>query len=313
MVNMKCDGSIAIDNNKRYKLKRDKKIKKILLQCIMLFPALFLFTVLLMNPVIQAVYQSFFEWNGIAKSPLVFKGLDNYKDIFTNKYFWGSLKNVGVFILQGILVQLPIAFGLALIVSQKIKGVRIYKTTFFLPVIIPLTAVGLMWTFILNPSWGFINEFIRFIGFQNFNTDFLGNIDIAIFSVVMVSAWVYAGYNMVIFAAGLTAIPNDIYEAAQIDGATSWRSLWHITIPLMKESFKIYTVLLITGSLKSFDLIYVMTMGGPNGATEVPAILMYKEAFKYNHFGYGNAIATVILILGLGFSVLANKYMFGDE
>lgn len=289
------------------------KVKKTIVHFVMLLPALALFSVILINPVIQTIYMSFFEWNGIASSSLVFRGLKNFQEVLTNAYFWGSLKNVGIFILQGIFIQLPIAFGLALLVSQKLKGVRFYKTSFFIPVIIPLTSVGLMWSFLMNPSYGFINHFIRAIGFDNFNVDFLGNSNMAIFSVVMVSAWVYVGYNMVIFAAGLTAIPSDIYEAAAIDGATSWKSLWFITIPLMRESLKIYVILMITGSLKAFDLVYVMTMGGPNGATEVPAILMYKEAFKYGHFGYGNAIATVLLILGLTFSLLSNKFFLKGE
>lgn len=277
---------------------------------LMLLPALAVFTVIIVSPVVQSVYLSFFNWNGILQSKMKFTGLGNYINLLGSKTFWLSMRNVGVFILQGVLIQGPIAFLLALLVTSKLRGTKFFRTAFFMPVIIPLTAVALMWNFILNPDWGLLESFIRAIGFKNFNVELLGNPNIAIYSVVLVSAWVYVGLNMVIFAAGLSSIPEEIHQAAEIDGATGFKKTIHITLPMIMESIKIYLITCVTGSLKAFDLIYVMTGGGPNDATQVPAVLMFREAFSYSHFGYGSAIATVILVLGLVASILANRYMF---
>lgn len=293
----------------RYMKKRVKysKIKKdILVPLIFLLPMTLLYTGVLINSIFQAVYMSFFDWNGIASVELKFAGVQNYVSLFQSKAFFISFKVVGVFILQGLFLQMPLAFFLAIVVSQKMRLSRAYKTIFFIPVIIPLTAVGLLWTFIMNPNGGAIDGFMSLIGNDAFNVNFLSNPKIAVYSVATVSCWVYAGYNMVIFSSGMTAIPNELYEASMIDGANKRNQLIHITIPMLKETFKIYFVMMFTGSLKTFDLIFVMTKGGPNRTTESPAIMMYNEVFKYNHYGVGNSIATIILILGLGFSLITN-------
>lgn len=286
------------------------RIKNNFLSIVMVLPVLLLFTFIIIYPVTQAVYLSFFKWDGILQSKMQLIGLKNYFTLFNDSNFRTSMRDVGIFILQGLLIQGPLAFILALIITTKLKAVNFFKTTFFIPVIIPLTAVALMWNFILNPDWGIISAVIRAIGFKNFNVEFLGDPKIAIYALVLVSAWVYVGMNMIIFAAGLTAIPEELHQAAEMDGATGFKKVIYITIPLLMESIKIYFITCITGSLKAFDLIYVMTQGGPNDSTQVPGVLMFKEAFSYNHFGYGNAIATVILVLGLIASILANKYMF---
>lgn len=278
-----------------------------------LLPALALVSVLLINPIVQAVYQSFFEWKGIAGVPLKPVGLANYKMVFQDKLFWNSLRNSGIFMLGGFLVLMPLSFLLAMIITSKIKGTKFYKTAFFMPVMLPITAVGLMWVYILEPNWGILNMFLNWIGKSEWALNWLGIPTLNVVVVVLVNEWIYAGLNMLIFAAGLISIDPTLYEAASIDGASSWQRLRKITLPLTKGSFKIFAVMCVTGCLKIFDLIYAMTKGGPNQTSETPASFLYSQAFSYRNFGVGNAVGTIILVLGLVLSLAINKMITQED
>lgn len=292
----------------------EHKIKHpVLTASLFLLPALFLYTLFMIYPIIDAVVLSFHDWNGIPGSPIKAVGMKNYRYLFSSPRFYRALKNVGVFILQGLFFQGPIAFILALIVSGKLRARRFYKVAFFLPVILPMTSVGLMWQYILRAKTGLVNTLLRGIGLDAIAMNWLGDPSVAIFSVAFVSAWIFAGMNMIIFSAGLVAIPDTLYEAARIEGAGAWRRLISITLPLMTDAFKVYMILMITGSLKVFDIIFVMTGGGPNGASDVPATLLYYEAFKYNHFGLGNAVGTFILLASLLLTVVLNRLFKSKE
>ncbi len=289
-----------------------KWIKKYYVPFLMILPAFLLIAFMFFTPIIQTVYLSFVEWNGIWQTPKEFVGFSNYKRMFSDRVFWICIRNMFIYLVQGVLIQGPIAFLLAMFISKKIRGLRAFKFAFFLPVIIPMTAVAIMWKFILNPNWGLINDMIRILN-PDFNMDFLCNPNIAMYSVVLVSAWVYIGLNMVIFSAGMTAIPEELYESGELDGATGMKKIFYITLPMMKESLKVYVILMITGTLKTFDLVFVMTKGGPNEATQVPAVNMYLQTFSYGKFGYGATIATFILVVGLIGSLIANKYLVAKE
>lgn len=284
--------------------------KNYIVLAVFVLPALVLYTLLCVNPILQTIYMSFFSWNGIKSSPMVFEGLRNYAEMFSNENFYRALKNVGAFIVAGFLLIMPTAFTFACVVTSRIKAARFFKTAFFIPVVLPLTAVGLMWQFLLKGDGGLINTILTSFGiFGEVTLDWLGTPSIAIFVVVVVNAWIYSGLNMIIFSAGMVAIPEDIYQAAEIDGATGFNRMRYITIPLMRETFKIFTILNITQSLRVFSQIYVMTGGGPNGATDVPTTLLYNESFKYNHFGMGNSIGTFIVAAALIATIVLNYLM----
>jgi raffinose/stachyose/melibiose transport system permease protein len=278
-----------------------------LFSLLFLLPALVLFGVLLLNPIIQAVYQSFFSWKGIAGVPLKWVGLDNYRAILKDGLFWLSMGDSLIFMAGGFIVLMPLSFILALIITSSIKGTRFYKTAFFMPVMLPITAVGLMWVYILEPNWGLLNTFLKWMGKSSWALNWLGIPTLNVVVVVLVNEWIYAGLNMLIFAAGLIAIDGSLYEAAEIDGASKWQRLLKITLPLTKESFKVFSVMCVTGCLKTFDLIYAMTKGGPNHSSETPVSFLYAQAFSYRNFGVGNAVGTVILVLGLILSLAINK------
>ncbi|HEY5584656.1 MAG TPA: sugar ABC transporter permease [Ruminiclostridium sp.] len=284
-----------------------------LVAILFVLPALLLYTILLINPVIQSVRMSFFSWNGIAQSPLVYVGLENFKELIQNGEFWRALANVGKFLVVGFLLQMPLSFILSLIITSKIKAIKFFKTAFFIPVILPVTAISIMWTFILWPTGGVINSIMQTLGMQGLIQDWLGDPHIVSITIPLINMWIAAGLNMIVFSAGIVSIPEELYEAAEIDGATGFKKIWKITIPLLKETIKIYCVLCVTGCLKVFDIVYVMTSGGPNGASDVPATLLYYSAFKYQKYGFASSIGTVILVLGLVVSLLINKFVNNDD
>ena len=287
-------------------IRRTKRLD-IVVSALFLLPALVLFGVLLLNPIIQAVYQSFFSWKGIAGVPLKWVGLDNYRTILKDSLFWLSMGDSLVFMAGGFIVLMPLSFVLALIITSSIKGTRFYKTAFFMPVMLPITAVGLMWVYILEPNWGLLNTALKWMGKSSWALNWLSIPTLNVVVVVLINEWIYAGLNMLIFAAGLIAIDGSLYEAAEIDGASKWQRLLKITLPLTKESFKVFSVMCVTGCLKTFDLIYAMTKGGPNHSSETPVSFLYAQAFSYRNFGVGNAVGTVILVLGLILSLAINK------
>lgn len=274
-----------------------------------ILPAFLLYTLAFIVPIFQTGYMSFFSWNGIKNVALEFVGLKNYTEMFHKEEFYHSLKNVGVFIVASFVLILPIAMALAHIITSKLKGLRFFKIAFFMPSVLPLTAVGLMWQFLLKGDGGLVNMVLSALGGSALTRDWLGEPAIAIYVVVIVNAWIYAGLNMIIFASGMVAIPEQFYEAAALDGAVGFKRLIYITLPLMNETLKIFSILAFTQSLRVFGQIFVMTNGGPNGATDVPTTLLYYEAFKYNNFGLGNAIGTFIIVASLICTVVLNKLM----
>ena len=288
------------------------KRSKLLWTTVFLLPAMLIYVTLVLLPLIQTVYMSFFSWTGIAGFPMKYVGFKNYIRVFiSGDKFWKSLINVGWFMAGGFIVLMPLSFVLAHIITKKSRASYFYKTAFFFPLLIPMTAIGIIWIYILYPDGGLVPDIIQKLRLPAIN--FLGDPDIAIISVVLINEWIFAGYNMIIFAAGLVSIPNELYESAMIDGASGWQRLRYITLPLMKESFKIFSVLCVTGCIRTFDLVFVMTRGGPNHATEVPATLLYDEAFRNRIFGTGSAIGVFILMAGLLLSYLMIKLWYTKE
>lgn len=274
-----------------------------------LLPALAISCLLLLTPIIQGIYQSFFSWKGIAGAPMKPVGIGNYVSVFNNHLFWRSLGNNLILMVGGFLVLMPLSFLLALIITSNIKGVRLYKTAYFMPVMLPITAVGLMWVYMLEPNWGLVNTVLRGLGLEHLAIAWLVIPTVNVVVVTLINEWIYAGLNMLIFAAGLVAIDESLYEAAQIDGSSGWQRLRYITLPLCKNSFKVFSVMCVTGCLKAFDLIYAMTKGGPNQSSEMPATFLYSQAYTYRSFGTANAVGTIILVLGLVLSLVLNKVL----
>ena len=199
--------------------------------------------------------------------------------------------------------QLPIGLVIAVILSNKMKGARFFRSAFFMPMIMSTVVVALLWSTILNSQVGIINTILNNIGLSKFAHDWLGDPKYAMFTVSAVIIWQFIGFYMIIFLAALQNIPEEIMEAASIDGAGEVRKLFLITLPMMWDTIMAAVVLCIAGSMRSFDLVFVMTQGGPAHATELMATYMYNKTFSIYRYGYGSAVSLVICLISLGFIV----------
>ncbi len=251
-------------------------------------------------PTIGSFYLSFFDWPGIQGTPLVYTGFDNFIRVFQNDEFLFSIMNILWFVFLSIILQIVIGYLLAFLIYEANHCVRFFKVAFFIPMVIPVTATAILWGVILKPtSSGILNQLLTSVGLESLSAAWLVDSSTALNSLVWVNAWSSFGYYMIIGLAALAAIPAETLEAATIDGASKVQRIGMIMIPLIRESIALSVVMVITGCLKTFDIVFVMTGGGPNGMTYLPSILMYNEAFKYNHFGIGSAMSVVIFLMSL--------------
>lgn len=279
---------------------------------LILLPGILITLIFVIYPVLRTALLSLQKWNGVANAPRTFVGLSNYISIFQSPKFWLGMRNSFLFIIGGFLVLMPVSFLLALLVTSKIKGTGFFKSTYLMPVMLGTTAVGLMWTFMMNPQFGLVGQIARVFGIKE-APNLLSAPVMNTWIVVLVNEWMYAGYNMLIFAAGLVAIPEDIHDACKIDGCTGLKKLFYVTIPLCKNMFMVFSVTCITGCLKVFDIVWAMTRGGPMDSSTTPAILLYTEGFQFKLMGRSSAIAIILLIMGLVISVVLNGTIFKQD
>lgn len=280
-----------------------------------LLPALLIYICFEVIPVVMSIYFSFNEWAGIQSVPLKFVGIKNFSNLFQNKIFLKSLQNVLIYTGVSVVLQVPIGFGLGLLIHHFKRGQRFFKAAFFIPMILSVTAVALLWNFIYFPTEkGILNSFFIKIGMEGLKNQWLVNPKTSLLSLIAVSTWTSVGYYMIICLAGLTSIPDSVMEAGALDGVSGLKKIWYLYIPMLWDPIKISTIMVITGVLKIFDTVYILTpSGGTNNATIVPALLMYNEAYRYGHYGTGSAIATVIFLLSAFVSVFSLKLMNKKE
>lgn len=277
-----------------------------------IFPTFVIFTVIIIVPIFFSIYYSTLDWNGFDQG--IFVGFKNYVNLFKNNID-GFPKSVGNSFLLAILsvgIQLPIALILALTLSRGVKGEKTFRTVYFIPVIISTVIIGQLWSRIYNPDYGLLNTVLRSIGLDALAGRWLADPKQALGSVFAVIVWQYIGYHMLLMYAAAKAISPDIYESALIDGANEFAIATRITIPLMKPIIRTCIIFAVTGSFKSFDLIYTMTGGGPLHATEVPTTLMYTTIFFKYQYGYGSAMAIFIILECLVFTIIINKLFSKD-
>jgi len=262
---------------------------------------------MMIYPICQTVLRSFYDWDGIVKP--VFVGLENYREILKDPDFWPAIKNGLIFAAVVFVYQQGMGTILALIFSTptlRIKGKKFFKTSFFIPVVLSVTVVGQLWTQLYNYDHGLINNLLSIFGHK---IAFLSDTKIAIFSVAFTNAWQFMGIMFVFIYTAIKAIPEQYYEAATLDGASAFTIHRKITLPMIAETYKFTFVMSITGGLKAFDNMFVMTGGGPGGSTMTLSYLMYNSAFKKGEFGYGCVSAVVLIVECLLFTFLINKFM----
>jgi ABC-type sugar transport system permease subunit len=266
-----------------------------------LLPALLIFTAFVIYPFLTSFYYSLTTWDGLDPA-LQFVGLANFQTLLRDSTILNDLKNTLIFAAGMMIVQNTISLVLAILLDGMLRRFAFLRVLFLIPTMLSSLAIGYAWDYIYSPIFGAINVFLRHIGLSSWAQDWLGNPRLALSSIIVTSVWQWVGFSLIIFLAGLQTIPLELYEAATIDGAKSWQRFRHIIFPLIAPSFTINVVLTLIGSMKIFDLIFVMTAGGPGGTTESLVLRVYKEAFTLNHFGYATAIGIVTSLIILAIS-----------
>jgi multiple sugar transport system permease protein len=269
-------------------------------------PALGLLAVFFLLPTVAALVLSFTDFDVYAvadSSRLRLVGLDNYVRLLHDARFWTALRNTVWFVLVAGPVSIAVSLAAALLVDAKVvRGRAIFRTILFLPVVTTLVAVAVVWRYLYHPRYGLLNQLLGAVGIAP--VDWLGNPAWALPALALLAVWKNFGFNMLIFLAGLQAIPERLSEAARLDGANRWQELWHVTVPMLAPTFVFVGVITTIGYLQLFAEPYVMTQGGPANSTLSVVLLMYEEGFRWWNLGYGAAVAFVLFALILTVSLV---------
>ncbi|WP_081779775.1 carbohydrate ABC transporter permease [Pseudobutyrivibrio sp. MD2005] len=283
--------------------KRDERIAGY----VFALPAVGLLLAFLAVPIIYTIYYSVFQYQVMRPNDILFVGLENYKKLFSDSDFWISLKNTFYFTIVVVPVQCTLALVLAMLVSKKYRGVSFFRTMYFSPQLTSMVVISVLWTVLYNsnPNTGLINALLANLGMEPIN--FLTNEKTAMNSIIFMSAWQGAGYQMMIFLAGLQGIPKDQYEAASVDGATPWQQFLFVTLPNLKGTIKYVIMITMIQAMKLFTQPYVMTQGGPRNSTKTMVYYIYTQGFQKGNFGYACAVAAVFFVIVVAMSLFLQK------
>ncbi|MGI3185974.1 carbohydrate ABC transporter permease [Nioella aestuarii] len=275
-----------------------------------LLPGLLFFVVYVISPIFQSFNISLYDWDGLGEATYI--GLDNYRELVDDRAFetslWNNLKWLALYLLA-----IPAGLLIALFLNQTVTGIRLYKSLFFFPFVLSQVVVGLVFSWFYLPREGLLNAVLAVFGAGPINV--LGDPDLATYGIIAAGLWPQTAYCMILYLTGLNAVDPEQIEAGRLDGAKGWRMLWHIVLPQLKPATFIAFVVTIIGALRSFDLISIMTSGGPFGSTRVLSYLMFEKALSEYGFrmGYGSAIAVVLFMIMLVFIGYFLWQMWRDE
>jgi multiple sugar transport system permease protein/alpha-1,4-digalacturonate transport system permease protein len=265
------------------------------------------FGLLTLVPVIALFYLAFTSWNAFGTAPWV--GFDNFERLIGDRLFHTSLFNTAYYTVFHIPLTLAASLALALLLNRKLRGVAFFRTAAFFPYITSIVAIAAVWNMLFNPESGPINQVLMALGMEN-PPGWTVSTDWSMPAVIIVATWREMGYYMLLFLAGLQGIPRELYEAARVDGASAWQQFWNVTVPGLRPTTFFVTVMLTIGSFKIFDLILVMTNGGPGTSTVVLSQFIYRKAFVENQFGYASAASIVLFLICITVTIvqfLVNK------
>ena len=283
-----------------------RRFQDTLLIALFVLPALILFLLFVVYPIFRSIYFSMFDWNGLGPA-VDFVGLENFKNILTDKVFTKALWNVLLIIVFSLGLQLPLALALAVLVGRNLPGRAIFRTIFFLPYVLSEVNVAIMWMLLYNPDpdRGFLNAIVSLFGVKPIA--WLGDTDIVLLAIFAALTWKYFGFHMLLYLAGLQNIPLELEEAARIDGANAFQNFFSITLPLLGSTIKTSVHLSVLGSIQQFILVWIMTKGGPVNASETLATYMYRFGFVRFELGYGSAVAIYMFLICLIFSLIYQR------
>jgi raffinose/stachyose/melibiose transport system permease protein len=271
-----------------------------------LLPAALVYIGFVLMPVLQAIYYSVYRWNGLG--PLEdFTGLANYIRALGDRSFRNALGHNLQLVVLSLAFQLPLSLGLALLIREIRWGRALFRTIFFLPFVLSEVVTGVVWNFIYRPDGGLVTALLKFIAPQMQEPALLADPKTVLYGLFVVITWKFFGYHMILYIAGLQNIPLEIEEAAAIDGCSRLQTLRYITLPLLGSTVRLSIYLSVLGSLQFFDLIWIMTTGGPVGASDTMATYLYKFGFQRFQLGYGSAIAVLMFLICFGFSLIYQR------
>ncbi len=271
---------------------------------LLLLPTLIFVAAFTAWPTILAFYQSFFRQrlNIIKFREPTFIGLGNYVDLFTDDRFLRVLKNTAIFVAVTVPVSVLLAFFLALLVNRKLRAMGVARLAFFYPVMIPLVSAATVWLFFFTPDYGLFNSALRFLGYSG-PQNWTGNPSLALMTVMIVVIWKNSGFFMIFYLAGLQSLPVDVFEAAAIDGANSWQSLWKVAFPLLRRTTLFVTTVAFIGAFRDIDHIFVLTQGGPSESSSVLLFYLWHVRFENSDVGQAAAITMILIVVLLVFTI----------
>ncbi|HET7473658.1 MAG TPA: sugar ABC transporter permease [Candidatus Limnocylindrales bacterium] len=274
---------------------------------VFLVPALALYGLFVLVPVVQAAYYSLFRWNGL--QPLTdFVGLRNYQTALGNGVFLTSLGNNVLIVVLSLAIQIPFSLGLAVLLNRRFRGRAIFRLLFFLPYVLSEAITGIVFRLMLQPG-SLVDAGLDRVGLGALQQDWLGDSTLVMLTLFVIISWKYFGFHMIILLAGLQGIPRELEEAALIDGADRRGAFRHVTLPLLGPTIRVSIFLSIIGALQLFDMVWVMTGGGPLNASSTMAITMFKAGFKSTQMGYGSALAVILFVLGLVVALAYQRFV----
>jgi raffinose/stachyose/melibiose transport system permease protein len=272
-----------------------------------LLPALTLYVLLALVPIFQGAFYSSFDWNGL--EPLTeFIGLQNYRDALADPVFLGALRHVFVILVLSLALQLPFALGLAFLLNQRMRGRALFRLLFFLPFVLSDVITAIVWRLLLQPA-GLVDRTFESVGLVGLVQQWLADPDVVLYTVFVVVSWKYFGFHMVLYLAGLQQIPVELEEAAALDGASRLQTFRYVILPLLGPTIRISVFLSIIGSLQLFDLVWVMTGGGPVGASHTTVTYMLDRGFERSQFGYGSAVAVIAFVISFVFALGYQRFV----
>lgn len=257
-------------------------------------PGVTLFAVFEVWPLIQAIVLSLYKWDGYSAKEFV--GLANYRTAFADVALWSALGHAALYTLGAVTGKMVLGLALAVLLNRKIAGYAFYRSVVFAPALMSFVAVGLLWQLAYSPRQGLMNRMLALLHLPH-QVNWLGDPHTALASLVVADLWKWTGYHAILFLAGLTLVRPELQEAALVDGASAWQRFWHVTLPSIRPVTAVNLVIATAGALNTFDLVYVMTDGGPFGATELPITYMYRVGFRSSQLGYASAIACLMFVL----------------
>ncbi|MGX7013970.1 carbohydrate ABC transporter permease [Vagococcus silagei] len=265
------------------------------------FIGFFVFTLI---PVVFSLILAFTEWDSFSKPKFI--GFHNFSKMMTDETFWISLKNTFIYTIGVVPLTLVCSLGIAILLNQKIRGMKFFRTAFFFPYVTSLVAIAVVWNMLFHPTKGPINQFLKM--FIENPPGWTSSSQWALIAIIIVSIWRNMGYYMILYLAGLQSIPKELYEASVIDGANKWKQFTNVTLPSLRPTTFFVTIMLVINCFKIFDLVQVMTDGGPGRATNVLVYQIYNEAFVKFNFGYASAIALILFVIVLAITIIQFKW-----